>query len=453
VSYTYGSSAHKHAVTSTSNGNSYSYDANGNMTRRTVGRVTYTLTYDAENRLVGITQGGNFLALYTYDGDGNRVKAWVISGNLTTAYIGNYFEWSGLTSSMKKYYYASGQRVAMRTGTINSTLNFLLGDHLGSTSLTTDSSGVRTAELRYYPWGGSRYTYQTTPTTYRYTGQREAEIGLYYYGARFYDPALGRFVQADTIIPNQGDPIAFDRFSYARNSPVRFVDPNGHSYCDSNNSLSEDCEGITELLPGASCRADINCYDAYLAYYWLVIQLGRKPSDWEVLYMTVGAEYWAYSSANPEVVVAGQEALSRNYYQACGRDGCQGSELYDFLSGYQPWTGFAGRADGTARRRADALLTHGFHGVEDGGITNHVNGIMTPVNNSWRTGIAVDHPWQWYGPFDWDTSNEPDLGYSSDDDAILAIDLGNNQGFWMFTYDQTSRFDPDAWGPQEAKPQ
>jgi RHS repeat-associated protein len=201
VSYTYGSSAHQHAVTSTSNGNSYSYDANGNMTSRTVRGVTYTLTYDAENRLVGITQGEDVLATYTYDGNGNRVKAWVSSGSLTTAYIGNYFEWSGSTGTMKKYYYASGQRVAMRTGTINSVLNYLLGDHLGSTSITTDSSGGRTAELRYYPWGGSRYAYQTTPTTYRYTGQREAEIGLYYYGARFYDPALGRFNQADNFTP------------------------------------------------------------------------------------------------------------------------------------------------------------------------------------------------------------------------------------------------------------
>jgi hypothetical protein len=74
--------------------------------------------------------------------------------------------------------------VAVRTG--SSTLNFLLGDHLGSTSLTTDSSGVRSAEIRYYPWGTERYTYSTTPTTFRFTGQRlENSIGLYYYGARW----------------------------------------------------------------------------------------------------------------------------------------------------------------------------------------------------------------------------------------------------------------------------
>jgi RHS repeat-associated protein len=190
-----------------------------------VGGVTYTLTYYAENRLVGITQGGNFLATYTYDGDGNRVKAWVSSSALTTAYIGNYFEWSGSTGTMKKYYYASGQRVAMRTG---STLYFLLGDHLGSTSITVNTSGVRSAELRYYPWGGNRYTDGTTPTTFRYTGQRETEIGLYYYGARFYDPALGRFVSPDSVIPQQQGSQAWDRYAFVNNNPIKYTDPSGH---------------------------------------------------------------------------------------------------------------------------------------------------------------------------------------------------------------------------------
>jgi len=70
---------------------------------------------------------------------------------------------------------------------------YLMGDHLGSTSITTDSSGVRTAEKRYYPWGTERYTSGTTPTTFKFTGQREESgIGLYFYNARWYDPSAGR---------------------------------------------------------------------------------------------------------------------------------------------------------------------------------------------------------------------------------------------------------------------
>ena len=145
VSYTYGDNNHKHAVTSTSNGNTYSYDQNGNQTTRTVGGQTYTLSYDAENRLVGVS--GTVSATFVYDGDGNRVKS--IIGTTNTVYIGGYFEWSGSSSTMRRYYYAGGQRVAMRLGT--TTLRFLLGDHLGSTAITATTSGSKLAELRYYP--------------------------------------------------------------------------------------------------------------------------------------------------------------------------------------------------------------------------------------------------------------------------------------------------------------
>jgi YD repeat-containing protein len=122
--------------------------ANGNQTTRTVGGVAYGLAYDAENRLVSITQGGNVIATYTYNGDGQWVKSWVQSGNLTTAYVGNHFEWTGSTSTMKRYYYTGGVRVAVWVVTTQNNLYFLLGDHLGSTSITAASSGAETGELR-----------------------------------------------------------------------------------------------------------------------------------------------------------------------------------------------------------------------------------------------------------------------------------------------------------------
>lgn len=54
----------------------------------------------------------------------------------------------------------------------SSTLNYLLGDHLGLTSITADSAGARVAELMYKAWGENRYAFSTTPTTLRFTGQR-----------------------------------------------------------------------------------------------------------------------------------------------------------------------------------------------------------------------------------------------------------------------------------------
>jgi len=77
-----------------------------------------------------------------YNGDGQQVKSWVLSGYLTTAYIGNHFEYTSTTDKRTYYYYTGCQRVAMRSG---STLYFLLGDHLGSTSIAATASGGSTA--------------------------------------------------------------------------------------------------------------------------------------------------------------------------------------------------------------------------------------------------------------------------------------------------------------------
>ena len=82
---------------------------------------------------------------------GQRVKA-TVSG-VTTSHVGDLYEkrTNGVT---KKYYFAGGLRVAMRKSGV---LHFLLTDHLGSTSVSVDSNGDRVAELRYYPFGGTRY--------------------------------------------------------------------------------------------------------------------------------------------------------------------------------------------------------------------------------------------------------------------------------------------------------
>jgi RHS repeat-associated protein len=163
-------------------------------------------------------------ATFVYDGDGRRVKS-IFNGNTTTYFVGAHYEVTG--STITKYYYAGGQRIAMRT---NGTLNFLLGDHLGSTSLTTNANGQVVSELRYTAWGEVRHASGNTPTKYSFTGQFSYvnDFGLMFYNARWLDVSLGRFAQADTIIPGGGNSQAWDRYAYSLNNPVLYVDPDGH---------------------------------------------------------------------------------------------------------------------------------------------------------------------------------------------------------------------------------
>jgi len=177
--------------------------------------------YDAENRLTGMTNG--MTSSYVYDGDGNRVKK-TISG-VTRVFIGNHYEID--SGVVKKYYYAGATRVAENRG---GTLYYLLTDLLGSTRVTTSDAGVQTAEMKYYPFGGTRYNSGGQKTTYRFTGQRfgPGGGGLYDYGARWYDSTIGRFIQADSIVPNPGNPQSLNRYSYANNSPLTHIDSDGH---------------------------------------------------------------------------------------------------------------------------------------------------------------------------------------------------------------------------------
>ena len=98
-------------------------------------------------------------------------------------------------------YYPAAGAMRINTGTTND-VYYILKDHLGSASVVVKPDGS-TVEQRYYPFGETRLTTGTIFTDQLFTGQREmAGLGIYHYNARFYSPKLGRFLSADTIVPN-----------------------------------------------------------------------------------------------------------------------------------------------------------------------------------------------------------------------------------------------------------
>jgi hypothetical protein len=96
----------------------------------------------------------------------------------------------------RSYYYAGSQRVAMRVSDgMSDTVYYLHGDHLGSTSLTTDEAGEVVARVLYYPYGETRWMTGTLTTDYGFTGQRQdSYTQLILMGARWYDAQTGRWI-------------------------------------------------------------------------------------------------------------------------------------------------------------------------------------------------------------------------------------------------------------------
>ncbi|MFZ5856007.1 MAG: RHS repeat-associated core domain-containing protein [Chloroflexota bacterium] len=171
--------------------------------------------------------------------------------------------------TVTKRFFVGATRLAARSGT-GGTLSFLLGDHLGSSSVTTYANGAKTASALYKAFGETRYTLGNLSTDYKFTGQREeASLGIYFFNARWYDSSLGRFLSPDTIVPTstQGTQ-AWDRYAFVNNNPVRYTDPTGHmitgdgpSHFDHTNSSTDPCLRYGKGSPQCPNSPDDNLDD------------------------------------------------------------------------------------------------------------------------------------------------------------------------------------------------
>jgi RHS repeat-associated protein len=109
-------------------------------------------------------------------------------------------------------------------------------DHLGGTNVLTDNAGTVKELCEYLPFGGfsrhDKYGSAQEVANFYFTGKEfDEKIGLYYYGARYYNPLIGRFLTPDTIVQSPGgNPQTLNRYTYCNNNPVNLVDPTGHKW-------------------------------------------------------------------------------------------------------------------------------------------------------------------------------------------------------------------------------
>ncbi|MGA9772165.1 MAG: RHS repeat-associated core domain-containing protein [Blastocatellia bacterium] len=206
-------------------GQGYSYDLAGNL-KNEPGKI---YDYDAENRLVNYNNGA---AKYYYDGDGRRVKT--VVGSVTTLYV----------------YNASGQLIAeYKSDPVpppagGGGTSYMTTDHLGSTRVVTNGSGVVKARYDYLPYGeeiasniggrsGASGYGGADSTRQKFTSkERDNETGLDYFLARYYSSAQGRFTSPDIPFAGQDytNPQSWNLYTYCGNNPLTLVDLDGHRW-------------------------------------------------------------------------------------------------------------------------------------------------------------------------------------------------------------------------------
>ncbi|AZR73472.1 hypothetical protein BBF96_08805 [Anoxybacter fermentans] len=150
------------------------------------------------------------------------------------------------------FIYAHGRQIARVEGIVGSSAEIIYyhHDNLGSTRLMTDITGKVVWEQDYLPFGEDLYKPGTSvvnfevETRYKFTGQRQViGIGLYYYGARYYDPETGRFVTEDIYRGNLINPLSQNLYIYVLQNPLKYVDPSGYMA-----NLTAGTGGVTSEL-------------------------------------------------------------------------------------------------------------------------------------------------------------------------------------------------------------
>ena len=204
------------------------HDANGAMTlgwdfSDPANPVERTIQYNGDNMPITATLGLDAL-VFAYDGSGSRAVMEIVGGDVTHYVTGGYEVVDGTPIK-----YISGGGVTIAKIDENGVMTFMHQDHLGSSTASTDASGAALGGADYRPFGLESSSWGTFTDKYRYTGQeKDFSTGLYNYGARLYDPILGRFISADTLVPNPLNPQSLNRYAYCQNNPLTYVDPTGH---------------------------------------------------------------------------------------------------------------------------------------------------------------------------------------------------------------------------------
>ena len=190
-----------------------------------------TFDFDSRDQLARVNRDGIQRLAFDYDFAGLRVKK---IGLTETRYVYDdraivqEYDAQSLGTRLK---YDYGVGLLSLTQEPSHQVGFYLVDGLRSVSELTDEGGNAQVSYVYDVWGGRRDVNGVSLNPRRYTGHFfDEETGFYYFGARYYDDTIGRFLNADPYLGEPDTPLSSHRYAYALDNPTRYTDPTGYFF-------------------------------------------------------------------------------------------------------------------------------------------------------------------------------------------------------------------------------
>jgi RHS repeat-associated protein len=247
TTYTYNEMNELLSLSDSGSSSVFTYDIYGNLVTEDDGQNLWEYSYDCENRLLSVKKDGQVTEEYFYDGDGKRIRKTDAGSERVYIYGGLNVLYEVNTTTQMEAVYLHGP-TGQLAKKVNDITEYYHTDHLGSTRLVTSENGVTTEEIMYKPFGEQL---NETEERYTYNGKELDETGLYYYGARYYDPVIGRFISRDPLAGKRESPQTLNRYAYCRNNPLRYFDPAGTDDEDSQKKVEDIFATLQNINPDA----------------------------------------------------------------------------------------------------------------------------------------------------------------------------------------------------------
>jgi RHS repeat-associated protein len=233
----------------------YSYDANDRLLEEVLGGKVTDYQYDAKGNLTAKVENGATQAEYEWNAKGELVAV-EVTENGTTERIEFEYDHQGVRVVIKQngeetrflidtnqQEYAQVIEEYQADGTVQNTYVhgidlisqedangriYYQVDGLGSTRLMTDNNGAIVVEYDYDAYGNLTRKVGNADNSYLFAGEQFDEaVDGYYLRARYYDPAIGRFVSRDYFMGFEENPESLHKYNYAENDPINRIDPTG----------------------------------------------------------------------------------------------------------------------------------------------------------------------------------------------------------------------------------